>query len=46
MRLEPPVPVTREEYTLDVRDIEPLLHSYPMDKKTWRAGTIMFQTGN
>jgi hypothetical protein len=45
MRLEPPVPVTREEYTLNVRDIEPLLQGYPMDKKPWPAATIKLQTG-
>ncbi len=40
MRLEPPVPVSREEYTLNVRDIEPLLQGYPMDRKPWPPATI------
>jgi hypothetical protein len=45
MRLEPPVPVSQEEYTLNVRDIEPLLQGYPMDMKPWPAATIKLQTG-
>ena len=45
MRLEPPVPVTREEYALNVRDIEPLLQGYAMERKPWPAATIKLQAG-
>jgi hypothetical protein len=45
MRLEPPVPVSREEYVLNVRDIEPLLQGYPMDTKPWPDATIKLRTG-
>jgi len=45
MRLEPPVPLSRDEYKLDVRDIEPLLQGYPMDAKPWPAATIKLRSG-
>ena len=45
MRLEPPVPVSQEEYTLNVRDIEPLLQGYPMETKPWRPATIKLPLG-
>lgn len=45
MRLEPPVPVSREEIVLNVRDIEPLLQGYPMEKAPWPAATIKLRTG-
>ena len=45
MRLEPPVPVSREEYTINVRDIEPLLQGYPMAMKPWPPATIKLPTG-
>jgi hypothetical protein len=45
MRLEPPVKVTREEYTINVRDIEPLLQAPPMDMKPWPPATIVLRDG-
>ncbi len=45
MRLEPPVPVSREEYTVNVRDIEPLLQGYGMDMAPWPNATIKLRTG-
>ena len=45
MRLEPPVKVTHEQLTLDVREIEPLLQGYPMDLKPWQAATVLMRDG-
>ncbi|MEW6717293.1 MAG: N-acetyltransferase [Chloroflexota bacterium] len=46
MRLEPPVKVTQEEYTINVRDIEPLLQAPPMDMKPWPPATIDLKDGS
>ncbi len=46
MRLEPPVPVSREEYTVNVRDIEPLLQGYAMKTKPWPDATITLRDGS
>ena len=45
MRLDPPVPLSCEEYVLNVHNIEPLLQGYPMDKAPWPAATIKLRTG-
>jgi hypothetical protein len=45
MRLEPPVPLSREEYKLDVRDLEPFLQGYPMEMKPWPPATIKLRSG-
>jgi hypothetical protein len=45
MRLEPPVPVSQEEYKLNVRDVEPLLQGYPMIVKPWPPATIKLRSG-
>ena len=45
MRLEPPEKVTREEITLNVRDIEPLLQAPPMDLKPWPGAMITLKDG-
>ncbi|RME76656.1 MAG: N-acetyltransferase [Chloroflexi bacterium] len=45
MRLEPPEKVTREQITLDVREIEPLLQAPAMDLKPWPTATIQLKDG-
>ncbi len=46
MRLEPPEKVTREQITLDVREIEPLLQAPPMDLKPWPGAMITLKDGS
>jgi hypothetical protein len=45
MRLEPPEKVTREQITLDVREIEPLLQAPAMDLKPWPGAMITLKDG-
>ena len=45
MRLEPPERVTREQITLDVREIEPLLQAPAMDLKPWPGAMIALKDG-
>ncbi len=45
MRLEPPEKVTREQITLDVREIEPLLQAPAMDLKPWPEAMITLKDG-
>jgi hypothetical protein len=45
MRLEPPEKVSREEITLNVREIEPLLQAPAMDLKPWPGATIKIKDG-
>jgi hypothetical protein len=45
MRLEPPEKVTREQLTLDVREIEPLLQGPSMDLKPWPGAMITLKDG-
>jgi hypothetical protein len=45
MRLEPPEKVTREELTINVREIEPLLQGPTMDLKPWPGAMITLKDG-
>jgi hypothetical protein len=45
MRLEPPEKVSREQITLDVREIEPLLQAPTMDLKPWPGAMITLKDG-
>jgi hypothetical protein len=45
MRLEPPEKVSREEITLNVREIEPLLQAPPMDLKPWPTAMVKLKDG-
>jgi hypothetical protein len=45
MRLEPPEKVSREQITLDVREIEPLLQAPSMDLKPWPGAMITLKDG-
>lgn len=45
MRLEKPCPVTHDQITLDVEEIEPLLQAPPMDLKPWPGATIKLSDG-
>jgi hypothetical protein len=45
MRLEPPEKVSKEEITLNVRDIEPLLQAPAMDLKPWPDAMITLADG-
>jgi len=45
MRLEPPEKVSREQLTIDVREIEPLLQGPSMDMKPWPGAMITLKDG-
>jgi hypothetical protein len=45
MRLEPPEKVSREQLTIDVREIEPLLQGPSMDLKPWPGAMITLKDG-
>jgi hypothetical protein len=45
MRLEPPEKVSREQLTIDVQDIEPLLRGPSMDLKPWPGAMITLRDG-
>jgi len=45
MRIKPPVKVTREQITIDVSEIEPLLQGPPMDMEPWIPCTIKLRDG-
>ena len=45
MRLEPPEKVTREQITLDVREIEPLLQAPAMHLQPWPGAMIRLKDG-
>jgi hypothetical protein len=45
MKLEPPTKVSREEITLHVSEIEPLLQAPAMDLKPWSPAKIKLKTG-
>ncbi|HEY88553.1 MAG TPA: N-acetyltransferase [Thermoflexia bacterium] len=46
MRLEPPVKVTREKLTFDVREIEPLLQAPPMDIAPFPPAMVELRDGS
>lgn len=45
MKLEPPVPVSQQELTFDVSEIEPILQGYPMDLPPWPDAMIPLKDG-
>jgi len=45
MRLEPPEKVSREQLTIDVQEIEPLLQGPSMDMKPWPGAMITLKDG-
>lgn len=45
MKLQPPVPVSQQQLTIDVSEIEPLLQAPPMDLPKWPEATITLKDG-
>lgn len=45
MRKDPPVKVSREQYTIDVQEIEPFLQGPALDLKPWPPATIVLRDG-
>jgi hypothetical protein len=45
MKLEPPVKVSQDHLTIDVREIEPLLQGPAMQLKPWPPATIVLRDG-
>ncbi len=45
MRLPKPEPVTKEQVTFDVEEIEPFLQALPMDMKPWPTAMITLKDG-
>jgi len=45
MKLQPPVPVSQQQITIDVSEIEPLLQAPPMKLPPWPEATITLKDG-
>jgi hypothetical protein len=45
MKLEPPVPVSRQDMSFDVSEIEPILQGYPMDLPPWPDAMVTLKDG-
>jgi len=45
MKLEPPVPVSQQELTFDVSEIEPILQGYPMKLPPWPDAMVTMKDG-
>jgi hypothetical protein len=45
MKLQPPVPVSQQQITIDVSEIEPLLQAPPMDLPKWPEACITLKDG-